>query len=162
MAILEKKKWSWKEFYTALVKVGFCNLKWVCKWFIGRNERWAVTEWYNVRTCTPPLGSRAPLVILSYWYQLKAQHRSITEFAMGWRSTSIGTASDSRSKGPVRIPSRKKWVFRVKNAVFSLSVCPTHVCVYARTRMITHARHRSCSPCQSSKDYQNTKTPSMY
>ena len=33
---------------------------------------------------------------------------------------------------------------------------------YARIRMITYARYRSCGPCPSSVDYGNTKRPSTH
>ena len=52
---------------------------------------------------------------------------------------------------------------KAKHAVLTRCRCARPPCVlYARTRMITCARQKSCSPCQSSVDYGNTTRPSMH
>ena len=83
---------------------------------------------------------------------------------MGWRGGSVGRASDSRSKDPRFKPcqehKKKLWeLFRAKNVVLTRCRCAQPACVYARVRMITYVRSRSCSPCQSSVEYGNTKRP---
>ena len=97
---------------------------------------------------------------------------TVSRLDLEWRGGSIGTASDSRSNAngfhdpssnPVRSTSKTYEFFPSQTCrADSLSVCPPPPCVYARIRMITHARYRSCNLCQSSVDYGTTKRPSMH
>ena len=64
---------------------------------------------------------------------------------------------------PVRSTTEKCDFFRVKNVVLTRRVGVTNpLWVYTCTRMITCARYRSCSPCQSSVDYGNTQRSSTH
>ena len=67
-----------------------------------------------------------------------------------------------RGSNPAR-STRKMEFLRVKIMLCRLAVSVPNPCVYiyTRTRIMTYARSRSCSPCQSSVDYENTKRPSM-
>ena len=68
-----------------------------------------------------------------------------------------------RGSNPVRGTRKNCEFFRVRNIVLTRCRCVQPPCVYAHTRMITgYARYISCSPCQSSVDYENTKRSSMH
>ena len=60
------------------------------------------------------------------------------------------------------VSTRKMWVFSSQTCADSLSVCPTPMCI--RTHNNDHVRTLKIisSPCQSSVDYGNMKTPSMH
>ena len=68
---------------------------------------------------------------------------------------------DPKTQGSNPIRSTRKSYsiesFSESKCADSLSMCPTP-CI----RMITYAHKRSCSPCPSSVDYENTKGPSMH
>ena len=81
---------------------------------------------------------------------------------IGWGCISVGRASDLHVADAGLIPRCGKGFFSQSQlAVQTLLRCPyTPVC----NRMHLHlcARYRPRSPCQSSVDYGNTKTPSMH
>ena len=86
---------------------------------------------------------------------------------LGLQGGSIGRALDSIFSDPRFEPQqehKKKTVsFSESKMLCRLAVgCAQPLCVYARMRIITYARLRSCSPCQNSVDYGNTKRPSMH
>ena len=95
---------------------------------------------------------------------------SVTEWLPGGVAQWAGRASDSRSKDP-RFEHRLRQEHKTKNGdscFESKLLCwlalgvANPPCVYSRLNMIPYARSRSCSPCQSSVDYDNTKRPSMH
>ena len=80
----------------------------------------------------------------------------------GWGCSSVGTASDRQVGDAGSIPRCGKGFFSYSQlSVQTLLRCPY---TPVRNRMHLHmfARLRSRSPCQSSVDCGNTKTPSMY
>ena len=77
------------------------------------------------------------------------------------------TRGSMTSVTPVRTPLGAPETFvkkkiQVKNVVLTRCRCAHPPCVDARIRMITYARRRSCSLCQSSVDYGNTERSSMH
>ena len=116
-----------------------------------------------------------PLDTVLEW-ELNYRHFDIRNIGGDWMVELVERASDFEIRRPeVRTPPASGRRSTRKNCEsFSKSnimLCwlavgvPNPSCVayvYARITMITYACSRSCSPCQSSVDYGNTKRPSMH
>ena len=81
----------------------------------------------------------------------------------GWDVAQLVRASDRHATDAGSIPLLWQGIF-LPDSTFSAD--PLTVSVHHRAQSCMHlhpcVRERSCSPCQSSVDYGNTKTPSMH
>ena len=79
--------------------------------------------------------------------------------AAGWGCSSVGSASDRHAADAGSILWCGKGFFsQSQRSVQTFRTLP--MCNRMHLHLCT--RQRSCSPCQSSVDYGNTKTPSMH